>query len=53
MRKTIKPVKRITKAPVNAKLLASIFQINNEYWLIPNRIKPNGIQIVFGSGFLM
>lgn len=46
-----KPTKRVIKDPINAEKLESIYQKNNEYWLMARKIKPKGIQIVDGSGF--
>jgi hypothetical protein len=51
-RKIAKPTKRVTKDPINAEKLESIYQKSNVYWLIARKMKPKGIQIVAGSGFL-
>jgi len=48
-RKIAKAIKRSAKAPQKAKQPLSMDQISIEYWLIPSRIKPNGVTMVEGS----
>jgi hypothetical protein len=45
-------MRRVTKDPMNAEKLESIYQNNSEYWLTARKVKQKGIEIFVGSGFL-